>query len=87
MLVVLGVLAFLAGSAVCALILIARHAREASVSARKLHLQQANIIKMMLRAGFRPPERGQDWADAALETQVLGQGSPLDTKWDMRRPG
>ncbi len=37
---------------------------------RRIHLQQANIIAMLLRAGFRGPREGVDWGDSGSFTQV-----------------
>lgn len=37
---------------------------------RRIHLQQANIIAMLLRAGFRGPREGLDWGDSGSWTRV-----------------
>lgn len=37
---------------------------------RRIHLQQANIIAMLLRAGFRAPSASRDWGDSGHWTQV-----------------
>lgn len=79
---VLVVLAVLSGIAVSALVIIARHTKASNISARKLHLQQANIIAMLLRAGFRPAKGKPDWHDNGMETQMMGAGSPYDTHVD-----
>lgn len=81
-LVVLVVLVFLTTTALCALVILGRITSDGARTLRKLHLQQSNIINMMLRAGFRPP-KGKDWFDDARETQVVDQGSPYDTKVDV----
>ena len=40
---------------------------------RRIHLQQANIIAMLLRAGFRGPRAGLDWGDSGHLTRVAGE--------------
>lgn len=79
---VLIVLSVLCGIAISALVIIARHTRSSAVDARKMHLQQANIISMLLRAGFRPAKAKPDWHDSGHETQVMGACSPYDTHVD-----
>lgn len=37
---------------------------------RRLHLQQATIVGMLLRAGFRGPSAGRDWGDSGHFTKV-----------------
>lgn len=37
---------------------------------RKLHLQQGNIIAMMIRAGFRPARGEPDWGDSGDKTRL-----------------
>jgi hypothetical protein len=37
---------------------------------QRIHLQQANIIAMLLRAGFRGPREGLDWGDSGSWTRV-----------------
>jgi hypothetical protein len=50
---------------------------------RKLHRQQANIVSMLLRAGFKMgPTR--DWGDDGRRTSVMGEST--ETKWDWRTP-
>lgn len=83
--VVMVALTILTTISVCALVIIARHTKNASLNARKLHLQQANIIAMLLRAGFRPAKGRPDWNDDAHETQVMRQ-SVYDTQVDPRSP-
>lgn len=41
---------------------------------RRVHLQQANIIAMLLRAGFRGPREGLDWGDSGSWTRVRVEG-------------
>jgi hypothetical protein len=42
---------------------------------RRIHLQQANIIAMLLRAGFRSPSAQRDWGDSAHWTRVRQDAS------------
>lgn len=49
--------------------------RQVAAEQRRLHLQQANIIAMLLRAGFRGPRAGRDWGDSGHLTQVRGDSS------------
>lgn len=57
--------------ALVALLVIAnRRLRELVAEQRRLHLQQANIIAMLLRAGFRGPRAGLDWGDSGHLTRV-----------------
>ena len=66
----LVVLAALLAVTLGSLVLIVRATRETANALRKVHLQQATIIGMLLRAGFRPARRGQrDWFDDADKTQ------------------
>ena len=37
---------------------------------RRIHMQQATIIAMLLRAGFRAPGSQRDWGDSAHWTMV-----------------
>jgi hypothetical protein len=63
-----------------------RVARVLAVRQAKLHLQQANIVGMLLRAGFRTSKSGRDWFDDAAETRGP-RDSELDiTEWDWRVP-
>lgn len=58
--------------ALVALLVIAdRRLRELAAEQRRLHLQQANIIAMLLRAGFRGPRAGRDWGDSGHSTSIL----------------
>lgn len=76
----LAVLALAAG----ALVLIARSARSLDTNMRRLHLQQATIVGMMLKAGFRPLKTGKDWFD---DGDVTSAGAHLDlTKFNWQRP-
>jgi hypothetical protein len=80
--VVCVVLAVLSGIVTASLILGVRRMRATQADARKVHLQLANIVQMLLRAGFRPAKGRLDWHDHGHETQVMGEGSPYDTKVD-----
>lgn len=51
--------------------------------ARRIHLQQATIIGMLLKAGFRPAKT-LDWFDNGDETRQLGE--PALTQFDWRKP-
>lgn len=48
---------------------------------RKVRIQQANIISMLLRAGFRPAKGGPDWRDDGDRTVV-----PSFTRFDWQSP-
>lgn len=85
-LVCLVVLAALCAVVIVALVFIARALADVAGSMRKVHIQQANIIRMLLKAGFRPARHGRDWFDDGAPTQVIGQGSDYDTQFDMSRP-
>lgn len=51
-----------------------------------IRMQLANIITMLLRAGFKRGPRPAGWNDDELKTQQ--QSAQLfDTKWDWRKPG
>lgn len=52
-----------------------RRLRAMSQEIRRIHLQQANIIGMLQRAGFRGPKAGPDWGDSALLTRAR-DGAP-----------
>jgi hypothetical protein len=79
---VVGIAAFLC---LCALGLAVRFIVKAARTARddihKIHLQQATIIKMMLRAGFRPAKSDPDWRDDGDQTQL-----PSFTRFDWQSP-
>ena len=80
----LAVLALAAGALIGALVLIARSARNLDTNMRRLHLQQATIVGMMLKAGFRPLKTGKDWFD---DGDVTNAGAHLDlTKFNWQRP-
>lgn len=50
---------------------------------RAMRQQLANLLSMLLRAGFkRGPVR--DWSDDQAQTSVLGEST--ETKWDWRVP-
>lgn len=50
---------------------------------RGMRQQLANLLGMLLRAGFKKgPAR--DWSDDEVQTTVLGEGT--ETKWDWRTP-
>ncbi len=80
----LVVLAVLLAITLGSLVLIVRAIRDVSESVRKLHLQQATIVGMLLRAGFRPAPRGRDWFDDADKTR--DPYAEWFTQWDLRRP-
>lgn len=71
-----------AGVLVLAVALIALvHVTEARMRAllaeqRRIHAQQANIIAMLLRAGFRAPSASRDWGDSGHWTQVRDSSDP-----------
>jgi hypothetical protein len=52
--------------------------RHVVVEQRRIHRQQANIVAMLLRAGFRPPSQ-RDWGDSGHWTQVR-QADPDDAR-------
>lgn len=80
----LGSLALLSAVVIVALVFIATALRATATEMRKLHLQQATILGMLLRAGFRPYKRGRDWFDDAHATRVNDE---LDlTSYDWRKP-
>ncbi len=80
----LVVLAALLAITLGALVLIVRSVRATADAIRKLHLQQATIIGMLLRAGFRPAPRGRDWFDDADKTR--DPYAEWFTQWDLRAP-
>ncbi len=83
----LVVLAALLAITLGALVLIVRSVRATAEAMRKLHLQQATIVGMLIRAGFRPPSRGRDWFDNADETRNMRD--PYETwftQWDLKAP-
>lgn len=81
----LVVLAVLLAVTLGALVLIAGSTRKIAESMHRLHLQQATIVGMLLRAGFRPHRRGKDWFDDGDETRVKGDTDY--TGFDWRTPG
>lgn len=81
-LIVYAVLALLVAVTVVALVLVVRASRDIAQDMRRVHLQQANIIRMLLKAGFRPA-KGRDWFDDGGATQVRGDGY---TAFDWRQP-
>jgi hypothetical protein len=62
----------------------ARAVRATDAAVRKIHQQQANIIGMMLKAGFRPVS-SKDWFDDGDRTREIGD--PALTQFDWRKPG
>ncbi len=80
----LVVLAVLLAVTLGALVLIVRALRDISAAVRKIHLQQASIVGMMLRAGFRPAPRGRDWFDDSDKTR--DPYATWFTEWDLKRP-
>lgn len=81
---VAGLLAVICLVVIVSLVFIVRSLEGISTSQRKLHLQQATIIGMLLRAGFRPATKGPDWFDDASRTQVARDTHY--TQWDWRTP-
>ncbi len=47
-----------------------RRLRDIARDQRLLHLQQATIIAMLMRAGFRRPNAPPDWGDSGHMTKV-----------------
>lgn len=73
-LAVAGLLVLL-GALIALVILTDRRMRHLADEQRRIHLQQATIIGMLLRAGFRGPRQGLDWGDSGSWTQVREPGS------------
>jgi hypothetical protein len=71
--VILGAAGILvmAAALVCALVLQDRRMRAMVAEQRRLHLQQANIIAMLMRAGFRGPKAPPDWGDSGNWTRHI----------------
>lgn len=84
--VLLGAFVLLSVAQTVVLAAVGRRMHEAAGLARKLHVQQGNIVAMLLRAGFRPARAEPDWVDDWRRTSVRGEGSPSDTLWDLRKP-
>lgn len=80
----LGALALLLSVTLAALVMIVRALRDTAGSMQRLHLQQATIVRMLLRAGFRPPSSSPDWCDDAHKTRGLDE--LWYTKYDMKAP-
>lgn len=78
------VLAVLLAVTLGALVLIVSALRSVAADMRKLHLQQATIVRMLLRAGFRPAGTGRDWFDDPNKTMKADE--QWYTQWDLRRP-
>jgi hypothetical protein len=76
-----GLLVAVAGILVLAAALVAlvyvseARLRQVAAEQRRIHLQQSNIIAMLLRAGFRGPRAARDWGDSGNWTQVRGDSS------------
>lgn len=85
-LVALVVLALLCTSVIVALVFVSKHLKDIAFNQRRIHQQQATIIGMMLKAGFRPLKHGADWFDDAHATRVRGDLESSDTDWDWRQP-
>lgn len=84
LLVCAGALALLCAVVIVALVFIAKSLRSVATETRRIHLQQATIVGMLLRAGFRPHKGGKDWFDDGKRTRVAGE---LDlTQFDWRHP-
>lgn len=49
---------------------------------RGLRQQVANLIGMLLRAGFKPKAKSQDWSDDELETMLRGETSGTRARRD-----
>lgn len=81
--VALGALVLLVVAGLVALSLVVRHVGRIEVTLRKLHVQQSNIIAMLLRAGFRPA-RTLNWLEDGDETRVAGETAY--TQFDWRNP-
>lgn len=60
-----------------------RALRGIETTQRRIHKQQANIIGMLLKAGFRPANT-LDWLDDGDGTRRLGE--PVMTQFDWRKP-
>lgn len=73
--VAVGGLLVLLGALVALVSVTDRSLRHIATEQRRIHLQQATIIAMLLRAGFRGPRQGLDWGDSGSWTQVRDQGS------------
>lgn len=81
--VVYGVLALMCGlSAVCSVFALIAGRALLGVT-RKIHLQQANIVAMLLRAGFRPARGKPDWFEDGEATQLPGSSY---TEFDFSKP-
>lgn len=77
-------LALLCGVVIVCLVLISRSLRTVATEMRRLHLQQATIVGMLLRAGFRPAKGRKDWYEDDHDTRLAGE---IDrTQFDWRRP-
>lgn len=50
--------------------------RAIAAEQRRIHMQQANIIAMLLRAGFRAPSAARDWGDSGHWTQIRDSSDP-----------
>lgn len=81
---VLVVLGLLLVVTLGALVLIVRSLRDLAGDMRRLSLQQATVVRMLLRAGFRPPSSTADWLEDADKTRARGE--TWWTQWDLRRP-
>jgi hypothetical protein len=58
--------------------------RDVGQSMRRLHQQQANIVSMLLKAGFRPAGT-RNWFDDGDSTRCSSDPDPL-TQFDWRKP-
>ena len=65
-----GGLLVMLGALIALVVLSDRRHRDVLYEMRRVHLQQATIIAMLLRAGFRGPREGIDWGDSGSFTQV-----------------
>lgn len=78
------VLAILLAVTLGALVLIVSSLRAVAADMQRLHMQQATIVRMLLRAGFRPAGTSRDWFDDPHSTKKADED--WFTQWDLRRP-
>lgn len=67
---VAGVLV-LAGAVIALVFVTEARMRALADEQRRIHLQQANIVAMLLRAGFRSPSAQRDWGDSGHWTRAM----------------
>jgi hypothetical protein len=61
----------MAAALACAMVLLDRRLKAIVAEQRRIHLQQSNIIAMLMRAGFRGPKAPPDWGDSGNWTRVI----------------